>query len=127
MATCLKEEKNYRKFPRKWEKIIDQPNTYIREMFVSYVLFLANLPKTFTMSDFNKEINILILGETGVGKSTWINGFANYLTFKTLKEAKKGKQIYLVPSRFAITDSNYEARTIEVGEAENESFQVNYF
>ncbi|XP_063971520.1 uncharacterized protein LOC135158564 [Lytechinus pictus] len=34
-----------------------------------------------------KEINILLLGETGVGKSTWINGFRCYLNFPTFNDA----------------------------------------
>jgi flagellar biosynthesis GTPase FlhF len=33
------------------------------------------------------EKNLLILGETGVGKSTSINAFANFITFSTLEEA----------------------------------------
>ncbi len=36
-----------------------------------------------------KELNILILGEIDVGKSTWINGFCNYLTYSSLKEAEE--------------------------------------
>ncbi|KAJ4243756.1 hypothetical protein NW757_010973 [Fusarium falciforme] len=48
------------------------------------------------------SINILILGETGVGKSAFINGFANYLTYNTLDEAKAAKQLtVLIPCSFS--------------------------
>ncbi|PAV70955.1 hypothetical protein WR25_20930 [Diploscapter pachys] len=70
-----------------------------------------------------KEINILILGETGVGKSTWINGLSNYLTYSTMEEAEHGKQIYLVPSQFTITDSNQRLKKITVGKSENETHE----
>jgi predicted GTPase len=41
------------------------------------------------------EVNILILGETGVGKTTWINAFANYLTYGTLEHALKVREFML--------------------------------
>ena len=39
------------------------------------------------MSNEKDDVNILILGETGVGKSTWINGIANYARHDSLKDA----------------------------------------
>jgi hypothetical protein len=49
------------------------------------------------------EINVLLLGETGVGKSTFINAFVNYLVFDTLQQAEQGEPVVLIPVSFLIT------------------------
>ncbi|KAI1137351.1 hypothetical protein F5Y05DRAFT_389067 [Hypoxylon sp. FL0543] len=51
--------------------------------------------------DQSDYLNILILGETGVGKSTFINAFINYLSFDTLDDALKENLNYVVPCSFS--------------------------
>ena len=62
------------------------------------------------------EINILLLGETGVGKSTFINAFANYLTFDSLEDAKQNKPVVLMPVSFLITTGdNFDEHLVKFG------------
>ncbi|OQV23100.1 putative Neoverrucotoxin subunit beta [Hypsibius exemplaris] len=71
-----------------------------------------------------KELNILLLGTTGVGKSTWINSFANYLQYSTLDKAEKGELISLIPSSFQLMDENFIEHSVRVGEDPNEVMQA---
>lgn len=49
------------------------------------------------------EINVLLLGESGVGKSTFINALANYMRFESLADVEKNDPIVLIPTSFLIT------------------------
>ncbi|CAG2109897.1 unnamed protein product [Medioppia subpectinata] len=50
-----------------------------------------------------KEITVLLLGQSGVGKSTFINAIVNYLSFETM-DAANGQPICLMPVSFTIAD-----------------------
>ncbi|CAF0741610.1 unnamed protein product [Adineta ricciae] len=55
------------------------------------------LPFVPSSSSTNDDImNVLLIGESGVGKSTFINGLANYFTFETIERAQANKSIVLI-------------------------------
>ena len=62
-----------------------------------------------------------MLGEIGVGKSTWINGFANYPSFSSVEEAKNHNLVSLIPSSFVLINGNFEEQEITTGSNKNEN------
>jgi hypothetical protein len=72
-----------------------------------------------------EELNVLIFGETGVGKSTFINAFINYLTYETLAEAMDAKRLaHVVPSslsyQFADENGEFKQHDILIGSSPTE-------
>ncbi|KAL2852048.1 hypothetical protein BJY01DRAFT_244664 [Aspergillus pseudoustus] len=66
------------------------------------------------------ECNILILGRTGVGKSTWINSLANYLTYDSLDDAAAANSLtWKIPFSFTTytfdESGNYSAIKVQAG------------
>ncbi|CAF3867918.1 unnamed protein product, partial [Rotaria sordida] len=69
------------------------------------------------------DINILLLEQKGIGKTTFINGLANYLCNDTLEDAARDQMQLIIQSSFSF---NFEEKIIYIGESnEHEYFNEN--
>lgn len=60
-------------------------------------------PYQFVKPQDDEMINVLLLGESGVGKSTFINALANYLRDENFQVAEQKKPVILLPVSFLMT------------------------
>jgi GTPase SAR1 family protein len=64
--------------------------------------------------------NILVMGQTGTGKSTWINSVLNYFQYESLDDALSEELLWLIPSTFQLSttteDGNFKMHTVTVGD-----------
>ena len=82
-----------------------------------------SLPVTVhTTLEQREEYNMLVLGETGVGKSTFINALCNFISFPSLADAEKKGVQTVMPASFKQSVRG-EPKLIKVGGTdENEHF-----
>ena len=69
------------------------------------------------------DVNILLLGATGVGKTTFINAFANYLGYNTLNDAIGGELQAPITASFVYMDEddqNLTEHEIRIGNPDDE-------
>lgn len=88
-------------------------------IFVGFYLTMGkpganNSNNTRAVANNDKFYNILFLGPTGVGKSTFINAFVNYLMHESLETARRSQPVVLIKSKFIITDDNLVEKEISV-------------
>ncbi len=82
---------------------------------------------TTNKRDYEKKTNIILLGESGSGKSTFINAFYNYIHMETLSDAEKtkGPCKALIGSKISFTNrEDYTSYTVKIGRDDNECFDV---
>uniref|UniRef100_A0AC34R080 AIG1-type G domain-containing protein n=1 Tax=Panagrolaimus sp. JU765 TaxID=591449 RepID=A0AC34R080_9BILA len=68
--------------------------------------------------------NILVVGQSGVGKSSLLNAFKNYLLYPTADDALKSRLNYMVPCEFPVYYEDGTKKVVKIGKDDvNEHYQ----
>ena len=54
------------------------------------------------------DINLLLLGEHGVGKTTFVNSLINYFHYENIETFSKNTPIVAAPQRVSVVDTNFK-------------------
>uniref|UniRef100_A0AC34PX84 G domain-containing protein n=1 Tax=Panagrolaimus sp. JU765 TaxID=591449 RepID=A0AC34PX84_9BILA len=76
-------------------------------------IFVSKDDKTNTTDNW---YNILVVGQSGVGKSSLLNAFKNYLLFPTADDALKSRLEYMVPCKFPVYYEDGTEKLVVIGE-----------
>lgn len=76
------------------------------------------------MQDSDDILNILLIGQSGVGKSTFINGFANCIKYSDYSLANSNELLVIVPIKMTVFDDENEEKLIIVGNNSNEKTEI---
>ena len=71
-----------------------------------------------------RTINVLFLGRTGIGKTTFINSLANYMLFPSLSEAITGETQVLIPCKINFLSADGTQQEVMIPEG-NEYYNEN--
>ena len=117
-------EKNPTKWKILFEQLIEEheqnPSLNLIYVDFTYCSFELSSITLLPKSKQDEVVNILLLGESGVGKSTFINAFVNYLAFDTMQKAESKEPITLIPISFLITTGdNFQERIVYFGPPDN--------
>ena len=81
-------------------------------------------PSPLATQDDDEIINVLLLGESGVGKSTFINALVNYLRYENFEAAEKNKPVILLPVAFLVTTGeNFDEVQVEYDGLDTGSYE----
>ena len=76
--------------------------------------------------DSAEIVNVLLLGQTGIGKTTFINSLANYMLYESLDAAVEFETKVLIPCKIKITDQNGKSKTLEIKNSLLDEGQENF-